>query len=80
MFEFRTQMKEGGRLIIPAKIREKLHLAIGDDLLLKVEGDELHILSLGAALKNAQTLVQRYNSSHIKLTDMLYEMRKEDND
>jgi bifunctional DNA-binding transcriptional regulator/antitoxin component of YhaV-PrlF toxin-antitoxin module len=80
MFEFRAQLKEGGRLIIPSKIRKQLHFSVGDELLLKVEGNELHVLSLGVAVKQAQFLAQKYNKSKVKLTDVLFEMRREEND
>ena len=80
MYEYRAQIKEGGRIIIPVKAREKLHLHIGEELLLRVKGEELHILPLRVAVKKAQALVQKYNTSKKNLTDILFEMRKQEND
>lgn len=78
MYEFRSQVKAGGRVIIPAKAREKLHLGIGEEVLLRVEGEELRILPLRVAVKNAQSLVQKYNPNQKKLSNLLIEMRKEE--
>jgi len=78
MYEYRAQIKEGGRVIIPAKAREKLHLKIGEELLMKVEGEELRILPLHVALKKAQALVRKHNVHKKSLTDMLFKMRKEE--
>ena len=78
MLEARAQLKEGGRIIIPAKMREKLRLSIGEDLLLKVDGDEIRLLSSGAALKRAQDLIHTYNIKSSKLTEVLHEMRNEE--
>jgi AbrB family looped-hinge helix DNA binding protein len=80
MYGYRAQVKEGGRIVIPAKAREKLHFDVGEELLLRIEGEELHILSLRVAIKKAQALAQKYNPSHKSLTAALFKMRKKEND
>lgn len=80
MMEFRTQIKEGGRIIIPAPLRKALHLEIGEDVLLKLEDEELHVVTLKHAVLKAQSLVEKYNKKKISLTDELFKMRQEDND
>lgn len=76
MLEFRTQITAGGRIIIPAKCRQALHLSIGDDVIIKIVDDEAHIYSLQHALKRAQALIKQRNKKKLNLTDMLIKERR----
>ena len=78
MLEFRAQVKEGGRIVIPSQIRKELHIDIGEELVMKVEDDKIQVMTYATLIKNAQSVVKRYNTSGQKLTDVLYEMRKEE--
>lgn len=80
MLECRAQVKEGGRIVIPAAIRKKMHLEVGEDVILKLENDELHVISLRNAVFRAQALVQKYNPTHKKLSEEFLALRKEEND
>lgn len=80
MHEFRAQMKQGGRVIIPAPLRKLLKIKEGEELVLKLEEDGLHIMPLSRVLKQAQSLTQKYNKTGKKLTDSLYALRQEEND
>lgn len=80
MFEARSTITSGGRLVIPVQIRKKLNLHDGEEVILKIECGELHILTLKAAIQKAQIVVQKYNKKHVSLTDMLFKMRKEEKD
>lgn len=80
MQEYRTQIREGGRIVIPAQIRKTLHLEVGEEIILKLENDELHVMTLKHAVLKAQSLVQKYNKSRKVLTDELFKMRQEDNE
>lgn len=77
MMEFKTKMNENGRIVVPVKIREQLGFLPGDELILRVESDELHISSVKSAVKRAQALVK----SRVKVKSLvteLFKMRKED--
>jgi AbrB family looped-hinge helix DNA binding protein len=76
--ESKTLINEGGRVLIPVNIRKALNLNIGDELLLKVEEDEIHMIPLSKAVQEAQALIRQYNKDGLKLTDVLSEIRKED--
>lgn len=76
--ESKALINDGGRILIPANIRKALNLNIGDELLLKVEEDEIHMIPLSKAVQQAQDLIRQYNKDGLKLTDMLSELRKED--
>lgn len=81
MLEARTTITEGGRMVIPSHIRKALNIHIGEEVLLKIESGELHIVTLRNSVKNAQALISKYNKKNISLKDTLFSMRKEeDND
>lgn len=77
MNEFRAKMGENGRLVIPASFRKELHIHSGEELVLRVEANVLHIMSLNQAIARAQTTVQKYAKSK-SLVARLREVRDED--
>jgi len=76
--ESKALINEGGRILIPVNIRKALNLHVGDELLLRVEEDEIHMMPLSKAVQQAQDLIRQYNKDGLKLTDVLLELRKED--
>lgn len=76
--ESKALINDGGRILIPLNIRKALNLNIGDEMLLKVEEDEIHMIPLSKAVQQAQDLIRQYNKDGLKLTDILSELRKED--
>lgn len=78
MLEIRTKIGEGGRIFIPSSLREKLHLSIGDEVIMKLKEGELHILTADHALKMLQEKVRKYNTANVSLVDTLLAIRKED--
>jgi AbrB family looped-hinge helix DNA binding protein len=76
--ESKALINDTGRILIPASIRKALNLNIGDELLLKVEEDEIHIIPLSKAVQQAQDLIRQYNKDGLKLTDVLADLRNED--
>jgi AbrB family looped-hinge helix DNA binding protein len=77
MLEYRTILNENGRIIIPAALRKQLHLQSGEELVIRVENDELHIFSVHHALKKAQAVVRKF-AKNKDLVKKLKSMRKED--
>lgn len=63
MRELSTQMDKHGRLLIPSQIRNSLNYNAGDKFIIRSNNDELHIMSLNKAIKNAQNLFKKYNKS-----------------
>jgi AbrB family looped-hinge helix DNA binding protein len=41
--EARMRVNENGRVVIPAAFRKRLGIHIGDQVVLRIENDELHI-------------------------------------
>jgi len=77
MHEFRTKMNENGRIVIPAILRQQLHLKPGEELILQIVDDELRIFSLKHSLQKAQLLVRKH-AKNKKLIKELKKLRKED--
>lgn len=76
--EFRAKLGDDGRIIIPAPCRKQLQLQAGEELIIHVEKNELHISSLKNALKKAQARVRHYAKNQ-SLVEKLILMRQEDN-
>jgi len=57
--------------------RELLAIGPGDEVILRVEDHELHIISLKYSLQKAKMLVRKH-AKNKKLTDLLKIMRAED--
>ncbi len=75
MQEHRTKINENGRLVIPAIYRKALDIKTGDEVILRLEEDELHISNLKHALKRARQLVKQYIGVKTSLTDSLIKDR-----
>jgi AbrB family looped-hinge helix DNA binding protein len=78
MLEVRATIGGGGRLLIPSEIRKELHLNEGEEVILRVEAGELHILTLKDAVRRAQSLIKKYNPQKSSLTKNLFKLRRED--
>lgn len=77
MNEFRTKMTENGRIIIPAALRRELHILPGEELVLRLDDDELRIFSLKHSVKKAQATVRKY-AKNKSLVQKLKQLRDED--
>ena len=53
----RLKIGPGGRVVIPANMREAMGVSEGDTLLATLVDGELRLLSTGAAVKRAQAIV-----------------------
>jgi len=79
MQEYKAIISEGGRISLPASLREKLFLKVGQEVIMQLHGDEIHMFSLAKAVKRAQEMVRKYNPTKKSLTKALFDMRREDN-
>lgn len=76
MEEFRTRLNENGRIVIPAAIRERLGIGPGDELVLRIEDNELRIISMRHRLQRAQQLVREHVKGGRSLVDELIAERR----
>lgn len=76
--EVRVKIDAAGRIVVPAEFRRAIAAEEGDSLTLRLEGDELRIVSTAASLRRAQALVARYVPKDVKLVDeFLADRRRE---
>ncbi len=75
--ETRLRMNENGRVVIPASFRKALGINPGDEVILRLEGDELRITTMKARIERAQRRARRYVEPGVSLVDELIAERRE---
>jgi AbrB family looped-hinge helix DNA binding protein len=75
--ETRTRINENGRVVIPASFRKALGINIGDEVVLRIEDDELRISTLKRRIERAQRLVRQHVKPGASLVDELIAERRE---
>jgi AbrB family looped-hinge helix DNA binding protein len=75
--EVRLRINENGRVVLPSSFRKELGIRSGDEILLRVEQDELRISTLRGRLKRAQDLVAQHVKPGTLLSEELIAERRE---
>ncbi len=75
--ETRQRVNENGRVVIPASFRKALGINIGDEVVLRMEDDELRITTLKRRVERAQRLVRKHVKRSMSLVDELIAERRE---
>ena len=75
--ETRTRLNENGRLVIPASYRKALGIRAGDEVILRMEDDELRITTMKRRIERAQRRIRKYVKPGISLADELIAERRE---
>ena len=76
MSSHRARIGPGGRLVIPAAQRRELGLEVGDDVILRIEDNELRVSTLRHRIERIQALVHKYNPRGKKLSEALIRDRR----
>ena len=76
--EARLRVNENGRVVIPAAFRKALGINAGDEVVLRMEDDELRITTLKRRLVRAQRLVRKHVKPGTSLVDELIAERREE--
>lgn len=71
-----TRVNRNGRVVIPASFRKRLGIRPGDEVVLRIEGDELRITTLRRNLDRAQRLVRKHVRAGTSLVDELIAERR----
>ncbi len=74
--DFRIQIGAGGRIVIPAEVRNAMNVNDGDTLSARVEDGALILMSPDTAIRKAQELVRRYIPEGVSLVDELIAERR----
>ena len=78
MRDVSTRVGAGGRIVIPAKFRRELGADVGDEVILRLVGREIHVLTRCQAVRKAQALVRNSIPAGRSLVkELLQERRKE---
>lgn len=79
MSQISVQVSQGGRIVIPAEIRLKMGVNIGDQVLLSWsdEVQELRIATRKQRLQNALSLIKQYAASSDSVVDLFISERRQ---
>lgn len=72
----RTKVTQGGRIVIPAEMRRRLGIEIGDDVSVAVDNGSLRIRTQKESIKRAQELVRKFVPEGVSLVDELIAERR----
>ena len=75
--EARMRVSRNGRLVIPVAFRKTLGINAGDEVLLRIQDDELRITTQQRRIQRAQTRARRYLKQGTSLVDELLAERRE---
>lgn len=74
--EARTRVNENGRVVIPASFRKALGIQVGDEVVLRIEDDELRITTQQRNIQRAQRRARQYLKRGTSLVDELLAERR----
>ena len=76
--QVRVGVGPAGRVVIPAAYREALGIDEGDTVVMRIEGDELHLISDATEVRRVREMIARYVPEGVSLVDeLLRERRRE---
>jgi len=75
--ETRMRINENGRVVIPASYRKALGIKGGDEVILRMEDDELRITTMKRRLERARRRIRKYVKRGVSLADELIAERRE---
>ena len=64
-----TRLGPGGRVVIPADIRDAMGMKQGDALLVSLENNELRLVTLAASVRELQAITNKYHRKGVSLVD-----------
>ncbi len=72
-----ARVNENGRVVIPASYRKALGIKPGDEVILRMEDDELRITTMKRRIERARRRVRKYVEPGVSLADELIAERRE---
>ena len=71
-----ARLEKNGRILLPAAVRKQLGVKPGDQLLLHVSDDGVHLTTLPMAVRRVQEELRRYVPRGASLADEVIAMRR----
>ena len=78
MQEIKTKLGQSGRIVIPTEYRRRLGLKSGDEIIMHLDDQGLHLYTPAQAVARSQALVRRYVPEGRSLSDELISERREE--
>ena len=75
--EIRQRVNQNGRVIIPAAFRKALGIAVGYEIVLRIQDDELRITTQQRRIQRARRRARQYVKPGISLVNELLAERRE---
>jgi bifunctional DNA-binding transcriptional regulator/antitoxin component of YhaV-PrlF toxin-antitoxin module len=76
MSQIRARVFEGGRIELPEAYRRALGIEVGDEIVIRLEGDASRLLTRRQAIRDAQATIRRFVPAGRSLVDELIEERR----
>lgn len=73
-----VKVSEGGRVVIPAELRDKYRIEVGDTVVWQDDGDGPRLLSRRDGIRRAQRILARYRRADQDIVDELSRERRDD--
>ncbi len=74
--QVRATIGPGGRVVIPAAFRASLGIREGDAVIMRLEGEDLHIVSDATETRRIREMIARYVPEGVSLVDELIKERR----
>jgi AbrB family looped-hinge helix DNA binding protein len=75
---YRTKINNEGKIVIPAPCRKRLGIQSGQEVILRLEPDGLHLVRLSQVMKHFQSKVQTALGTEASLPNKLFRERRDD--
>jgi AbrB family looped-hinge helix DNA binding protein len=75
--EARLRVNENGRVVIPASFRKALGIKPGDEIIVRLDDDELRITTMKKRIERAQAHARRYLKPGVSIVDEFIAERRE---
>lgn len=75
--QFAVRLGERGRLVLPAELRRVMGVDTGDELVARLEGDGVHLISRRQLARRARGLLRERNARTDLVAELLVERRHE---
>ena len=77
MDNIKTKLGQGGRIVLPTEFREALGVKVGDELIVSLKDDEIHVFTRRAAINRAQGMLKHIAPGRSLADELIQERRAE---